>query len=485
MVKPIDTVRKTISERQMLVGGDAVVVGVSGGPDSLCLLHVLRELQQELGLSLHVGHLEHGIRGEESQADAAYVESLVREWGLPVTVEQGDVPNYAAEHKLAIEEAARRVRYLFLGRVARQVGAQCVAVGHNADDQVETILMHLMRGSGLGGLRGMLPVQTLGAEPWWSGPTLRLIRPLLEVSRSDVEAYCRQHGLTPRFDHSNLDLTYHRNRIRHELIPHLETFNPRFRELLCRSARSIADDYDYLRSQSLEAWGRLARERDSAVAFPLLPWLELHPSLQRHLLREAIHRLRKSLRDITWTHVEQARVALHDKTAGARITLPQGLFLFVGYDEFVIGEEIYSPDLPLVPAEPLRIELPGTTVIPESEWELRAIVLKRDQLPEEALCNVEPWQAYLDLEQTGEQLVLRGRRGGDRFQPLGMGGKSKSLNAFFIDAKVPQHIRDRLPLLVSQSQTHIVWVAGYRIDERVKITEQTRQVLHVRFVRGG
>lgn len=479
----LHTVRKTISEHRMLAGSDAVVVGVSGGPDSLCLLHMLRELQQELGVSLHVGHLEHGIRGEESQADAAYVQSLVHGWGLPVTVEHGDVPGYAAEHKLAIEEAARRVRYLFLGRVARQVGAQCVAVGHNADDQVETILMHLLRGSGLGGLRGMLPVQTLGAEPWWSGPTLRLVRPLLEVARSDIEAHCRQHGLTPRFDRSNLDLTYHRNRIRHELIPHLETFNPRFRELLCRSARSIADDYDYLRGQGLEAWRCLAGESDSAIAFPLQPWLELHPSLQRQLLRKAIHRLRKSLRDITWTHVEQARIGVQEKTAGARITLPQNLSLFVGYDEFVIGEEMYTPNLPLIAPEPLRIEVPGTTVIPDSEWELRAVVVNRDRLPEEALHNVDPWQAYLDLEQTGDQLELRGRRGGDRFQPLGMAGKSKSLNAFLIDAKVPQHIRDRLPLLVST--TYIVWVAGHRIDERAKITGQTREVLHLRFVKGG
>jgi tRNA(Ile)-lysidine synthase len=483
MVKPLDTVRKTISDHHMLVGSDAVVAGVSGGPDSLCLLHMLRELHQELGVSVHVGHLEHGIRGEESQADAAYVESLARGWGLPVTVEHGDVPGYAAEHKLAIEEAARRVRYLFLGRVARQVGAQCVAVGHNADDQAETILMHLMRGSGLGGLRGMLPVQTLGAEPWWSGPMIRLVRPLLEVSRNEIEAYCHQHGLTPRFDRSNLDLTYHRNRIRHELIPHLETFNPRIRELLCRSARSIADDYDFLRNQGLEAWERLAREDDSAITFPLQPWLELHPSLQRQLLREAIHRLRKSLRDITWTHVEQARIGVHEKTAGARITLPQGLFLFVGYDEFVIGEEMQAPDLPLVCAVSLRIEVPGTTVLPDSEWELRAVVVQRDRLPEEALHHVGPWQAYLDLEQTGDQLTLRGRRGGDRFQPLGMAGKSKSLNAFFIDAKVPQHIRDGLPLVVSPR--HIVWVAGYRIDERAKITERTRRVMHLCFAKGG
>jgi tRNA(Ile)-lysidine synthase len=474
-------VRETISSQQMFAAGDTIVVGVSGGPDSLCLLHVLRELQQDLGIGLHAGHLEHGIRGEESKADALYVDELARSWGVPITVEHGDVPAYARENKLAIEEAARRVRYLFLGRVAREVGARCVAVGHNADDQVETILMHLMRGSGLGGLRGMLPVQTLGAEGWWSGPTLRLVRPLLDVPREEIEAYCDQHGLEPRFDRSNLDLTYHRNRIRHELIPHLESFNPRFREVLCRSGRSIADDYDYLHGQSLAAWQELASQSEATISFPLEPWLGLQPSLQRMLLREAIRRLRKSLRDITWTHVEQARRGFEEKGAGVRITLPQGLFLFRSYDTVVIGEEIPSPDLPLVPNDSLTIEVPGTTGIPGGDWRLRAEVLPRERMPERALHNPDPWQAFLDLERTGDRLTLRARRTRDRFQPLGMGGRSKSLNAFLIDAKVPQDVRDRLPLVVSAS--HIVWVAGQRIDERAKITDQTREVLHLRFVK--
>jgi tRNA(Ile)-lysidine synthase len=479
----LDTVRKTIFEHRMLAPGDAVIVGVSGGPDSLCLSHALLALKDELDLRLHLAHLDHGIRGEESQADADYVESLAREWRVPATVQHGDVPQYAREQKLAIEEAARRVRYLFLGRVAREVGADCVAVGHNADDQVETILMHLMRGSGLGGLRGMAPVQMLGAEEWWSGRTLRLIRPLLEVPREDIEAYCREHGLQPRFDRSNLDLTYHRNRIRHELLPHLESFNPRFREVLRRSALAIADDYDYLRLQGLAAWERLAEESGGVVTFPLQEWLELHPSLQRQLLREAIQRLRRSLRDITWTHVEQARLGLERIETGARITLPQGLFLFKGYHDFVIGEELTLPDAPLLRGEHLPLRVPGTTRLTDSTWKLHSEIAAREQLPQRALENVSPWEAYLDAHHTGVDLHLRTRQRGDRFQPQGMAGRSKGLNAFMIDAKIPQHIRDRWPLVVSAS--HIVWVAGYRIDERAKVTEETRQVLHLRFARAG
>jgi tRNA(Ile)-lysidine synthase len=467
----------------MLEAGDAVVLGISGGPDSLCLAHALLSLRGELGVTLHLAHLDHGIRGQESQEDAAFIAELARQWQIPATVESGNVPQYARAHKLAIEEAARRTRYLFLGRVAQEIGARCVAVGHNADDQVETILMHLMRGSGLSGLRGMLYVQLLGAEPWWSGPTLKLIRPLLDVPRQEIERYCQDHGLQPRFDRSNLDTTYHRNRIRHELMPHLESFNPRIREVLRRSAQVIADDYDYLRLHGLDTWSKLAKESEEAVTFPLHAWLQLHPSLQRQLLREAIRRLRRSLRDITWTHVEQARIGLQRLESGAQITLPQGLSLFKGYDHFTIGEEICHPDVPLLLREPLPLTVPGVTRLPQSSWAVSTEILASEEVEQEALENTDPWQSFLDLETTGLDLSLRVRRPGDHFQPLGMRGESKSLNAFMIDAKIPRQIRDQLPLAVSPA--HIVWVAGYRIDERAKVTDLTDRVVGLRFVKQG
>jgi len=479
----LDAVRRVMLGHSMLEDADTVVLGVSGGPDSLCLAHALLSLRGELGVTLHLAHLDHGIRGEESQEDAAFIVELARQWGLPATVESGNVPPYARAHRLAIEEAARRTRYLFLGRVAQKIGATCVAVGHNADDQVETILMHMMRGSGLGGLRGMLYVQLLGAEPWWSGPTLRLIRPLLDVPRQEIESYCQDHGLQPRFDRSNLDLTYHRNRVRLELIPHLESFNPRIREVLRRSAQVIADDYDYLRLQGLDTWSKLARESEEAVTFPLHPWSQLHPSLQRQLLREAIHRLRRSLRDITWAHVEQARIGLHRIESGGQITLPQGLSLFKGYDYFSISEAATRPDVPLLLREPVPLAVPGLTRLPQSTWAVRTEIVASEEVAEEALENTDPWQSFLDLETTGPDLSLRVRQPGDYFQPLGMTGKSKSLNTFMTDAKIPREIRDQLPLVVSPG--HIVWVAGYRIDERARITGRTRQVLHSRFIKSN
>jgi tRNA(Ile)-lysidine synthetase-like protein len=271
----LTSVRHAIEQHNLLTPGDTVVVGVSGGPDSLCLLHILQHLSHTLSLDLHIAHLNHCIRGEDADADAAFVAHVAAEWQLPISVETVDVPAFARAQKLALEEAARCARYHFLARVAHGIGARTIALGHNADDQTETVLMHWLRGSGLAGLRGMLPATQLadyrliGDWPTCSDrethspasalttshlPSFTIIRPLLGVPRADIEAYCIQHDLHPRFDRSNLDTTYFRNRLRHELIPYLETYNVNIRQVLRRSATAIAADYDLLRDQVQAAW---------------------------------------------------------------------------------------------------------------------------------------------------------------------------------------------------------------------------------------
>jgi len=468
----LSQVRQTIAKYEIFNPGDKVVVGVSGGPDSLCLLHLLNRLREELGITLHVAHLHHGLRGEEADEDARFVERLATSWGLPSTVEKRDVPAYAEREKLAIEEAARRVRYTFLAEVAKRVSACSVTVGHNADDQVETIIMHWLRGAGTAGLRGMRPLQR------WPLPgiDLRLVRPLLEIPREEIEAYCQEHRLSPRFDRSNLDTTYYRNRIRHELLPLLEEYNPNIREVIRRAALIIADDHDYLASQGRRAWEKVVREMGGALVFDLKAWEELHPSLQRQLLRRAIRNLRSDLRNIDWVHIEEARRAVGEKPAGTEVTLPRGLSLFRSYDTFDIGDTIPIPEMPLIEGE-MKIAVPGRTPLPD--WHLITEVLAGEGGKEEALNNQDPWQGYLDLDQVGQDLILRGRKPGDRFQPLGMGGRSKPLREFMIDAKIPHHIRDKVPLVVSPQ--NIVWVAGYRIDERARVTEKTGKVLKIWF----
>jgi tRNA(Ile)-lysidine synthase len=426
-----------------------------------------------LQITLHVAHLNHLIRGEEAKADAQFVESLAQEWELPATIEERDVPAYTRENQMAIEEAARQVRYSFLAKVAHEVGAKTVAVGHSADDQVETILMHWLRGSGLAGLRGMRPIQG-----WpMPGEDLRLVRPLLEVPRAEIEAYCEENGLKPRFDRSNLDTTYYRNRLRLELLPTLETYNPNIREVLRRAAVVITDDYDYLTSRGKTVWDRIVSQVDGTLVFDLEAWEKLHPSLKRQLLRRAIRQLRRELRNIDWVHIELAMTTLGEKPTGTEITLPQGLRLFKSYDTFAIGEARPLPDMPLIEGE-MELKVPGIT--PLGEWEVVAEILEGEVAREMALANRDARQAYLDSKKTGEHLMVRGRQSGDRFQPLGM-AKEKSLREFMIDSKIPRHIRDRLPIIQGK---HILWVTGYRIDERARVTKRTVKILRLELRKG-
>lgn len=487
----VEQVRQMIERYELLPRGKPVVIGVSGGPDSLCLLHVLRRLAGDYGLALHVAHLNHQIRGADADADATFVADLAAEWGLPCTVAARDVPALARQHKLAIEEAARQARYTFLAEVAGQMGSRTVAVGHNADDQAETVLMHFLRGAGLAGLRGMLPKAPLSVYRLLEGQTgaaLSLVRPLLETPRTEVEAYCAEHGLRPRFDRSNLDTTYFRNRLRHELIPYLETYRSNVREVICRTAQVAADDYALLREVLEGAWARVTRVADEqAIVFDLAGWRALPLSLQRATLREAVHRLRRNLRNINFCHIEDAATVAREKGTGAMASLPQGVRLTVGYETLMVAGEDYRPvpsDWPVLLVESLPLAVPGLTPLPgPAGWHVEAQWLAPDELPPAWVTNPDPWQAFLDGEAARGGLVLRRRRPGDRFQPQGMSGRSKSLSDFLINVKVPAVWRDWVPLVVSGEGEQILWVAGWRVDERARVTLQTERVLWLRFTK--
>lgn len=489
----VTRLRDAIERGRLVTPGETVVVGVSGGPDSLCLLHALHRLSLEFSLTLHVAHLNHKMRGKDADADAAYVAELAADWGLLATIESADVREIAREHKLALEEAARRARYAFLARVAAQIGARIVAVAHNADDQTETVLMHWLRGSGLAGLRGMLPATPLtdyrlleGQEGRGEVDQLILIRPLLDIPRADIEAYCVRHKLQPRFDRSNLDTTFFRNRLRHELIPYLETYNLNIREIVRRSASVIAADYEVLREQLEMAWGQVVRTAsDRAVIFDLAAWRALPLALKRSTIRQAIHRLRRALRNIDFVHVENVIEVLANGETGAQATLPQGLMLTIGYDTFTVADQDFQelPDLPsLRPEQFVPITVPGHTRLPDLGWSLKVELPPRYRVSDADLAAATGWETYLDVVVVGPSPMLRTRRPGDCFCPLGMGGRSKRLNEFMINEKIPAAWRDYIPLLVNREE-QIVWVCGWRPDERARVTQTTQQVMWVGFER--
>lgn len=488
----LTSVRSLTRRHALLALGDNVVVGVSGGADSLCLLHLLLRLREEFRLRLHVAHLHHGARGEEADADATFVADMARRWALPATIARQDVPSIARARKLAFEETARRVRYTFLAHVAGEVGASKVAVGHSADDQAETVLMHFLRGAGPAGLRGMLPATPLSAyhllqemADFPLPPALPvLVRPLLAVDRRRIEQYCAEHGLEPRFDRSNVDTTLFRNRLRHEVIPLLEDSSPRLRQRLRHTAEVVAADYALLERLRRQAWQDTVREeRENAVTFDRGAWRSLHLSLQRALVREAIYRLRPQLRDVSFVHVENAVGVAREGTTGAQATLPAGVTLTVGYTRLTIADAGYERaiDGPALPVDQeIEVALPGTTRIPGGEWLLEATLLEQ-WTPADVAARPSRWAAYLDLDALSSPLILRTRRSGDRFRPQGLGGHAPRLTDWMINAKVPHAWRDHLPLLASGAE--IVWVCGWRVSETAIVSPSTRGVARFRFLR--
>lgn len=460
-----------IREHHLVSGQHQLLVAVSGGQDSVCLLHILVKLQEELNIKLHVAHLNHQLRGAESKADAQYVSHLAHQLGIPATIEQRDVKAYQARQRTSPEEAAREVRYTFLAEVAKSIGANRVAVGHTTDDHIETILMHLIRGTGTRGLRGLQP------GSWWqsSGSGLTIIRPLLPVSRQETADYCHNHQLMPRIDASNLSLSPLRNRIRHQLLPLLQSYNPRVTEALLRTARIADDDLAFLDKESAQLWDKIAQRQGETIILDKEGFLKLPPALKRHLLRAAIEKLSGSLKDIETRHIEEITAAL-TKPAGRRLSLPGGLVFTIEYNRYLLGLDAAA----LSPFPVLRnefvLKIPGETLLPG--WHVEATIIDREQMEDKD----KNFTAYLNLDKVGGRVVVRCRQPGDRFHPLGM-RQPKKLGEFMIDAKIPRAWRQRVPIVCSHQ--HILWVVGWRIDDRVKVTENTKQVLRLEFERAS
>jgi tRNA(Ile)-lysidine synthase len=459
-----------ILANKLVSRGEKLVVAVSGGPDSVCLLYVLMELREELGIVLHVAHLNHQLRGRDSDADAAYVAGLARRLGLPAAIESRDVKAYRKNYRLSLEEAAREVRYSFLARVAGSVGAARVAVGHTADDHIETILMHLLRGSGARGLRGLLPLirwRSVEAD-------LIVIRPLLEISREETAAYCRARRLKPRIDSSNLSTDLLRNRIRRYLLPELRKYNPRVDEALRRTAAIATDDLDFIDNEVDRFWPEIVHQQDDAIIIDKQGLIALPVALKRCLLRRAVESALGSLKDIEAGHIDDLLGAL-GKPAGKSVGLPFGLTFAIEYDRYVLAKDSAS----LCPLHPLENEtaltIPGQTRLPG--WTIEAAVLSPSDV-KVAPADDAGFAAYFDFSRTGSALTVRSRRPGDRFQPLGMNG-SRKLNRFMMDARIPQSWRRRIPVVASPEQ--IIWLVGWRISEQVKVTGATKKVLRLEF----
>lgn len=476
------SVARAIAQGALWSPGETVVVAVSGGADSLCLLYALHAAQPHHQGRLHIAHLDHGFRGSAAAAEAARVADIAHALRLPATLGRANGPAQMVQEQLSAEEAARHVRYRFLVDVAAAEGAAAIALGHTADDQAETVLMHIIRGAGLDGLRGMRPAAPLA--PWMAaGLDLavppRLVRPLLDLTRADTAGYCAACGLTPALDEWNQDPHFLRVRVRQEVLPLLETINPRVRQALLRLADLAARQEQDLAAMVDSRWPTLAHVTDQAVELDLAAWRGLPWALRLQALRRAVRHIRGHVDDLG-AEATGAAAGLDGRAVGSEVALVADLVARRAYGAIVIGRPIAGagagpwPDLG---AERVPLAVPGRTALPGAHT-LLAELLPREQADWGAAGRDEAW---LDADACGPRLWLRTRRPGDRFQPLGMAGQKK-LHDFFVDEKVPRAERDRIPLVISPRG--LVWVVGHRLDGRFGVRPETRHLLHLRWERG-
>ena len=442
----------------MILPDEKIILAVSGGPDSIALLYLMNELQGELKCSFHIAHLNHQLRGEESDADAQFVIEQAQKLNIPITVESIDVKEMIMSRE-SLESGARRIRYDFYERVMSATKANKVAQGHTADDQVETVLMRLLRGSGSQGLSGIPPIRDN-----------KYIRPLIEISREEIEEYLDTINITPRWDSSNLSTEYERNKIRHELLPLIENeYSPNIRNILQQTADILRADDDFLADLTKQAMDTCIKQDKKSLIINIPIFKNQHIAIQRRILRLAIESLLGDLLRYDFDHIKNLLDLINKRQSGKSISLPRGIIAEKSYENLIIRIENRQSE---IDDYNYLIKVPGVTDIPELEL---SVITKLEQMDKfEYSKNI--YEKTFDYDKITGEIYLRSRRNGDRFQPLGMSGTKKTKN-IFIDEKIPKSIRNNIPILVDGN--NILWIIGYKISDRVKITTETKTRLIV------
>ena len=470
----LEQLSRWLERRGLLTPAPHWVVGVSGGPDSTLLLHALHEVARrpDAGWTLHVAHFHHGLRGADADADEQFVAGLADRLGWPFHVERDDIGARVQAEGGSTEEVARRRRYEFLERVALQAGSELVAVAHHADDNAETILHRICRGTGLRGLAGVAELR-----PIRPGSRVRLVRPLLPYRRATLEALWTARGIEARVDHSNTSTTFTRNRIRHMVLPLLrESLNPNVSEALLRlaeQARWVGSYFDEAAARACEAL--LVSQEPGQLALNAPAMLSKHRALQAEVVRRALALVAGGEQELTFAHIEAVLRLAEDATSGKELHLPGPIVVCKRYDRLEFR--------PLVEAEPtpefapVLVNCPGQTAVPLLGAELIAELCevgagKIDELRRHPPAD----EAWLDAEHIRPPLFVRLRREGDRFHPLGAPGP-KALSDFLSDEKIEPAARARTGILCDQHGP--LWVIPLRIDERAKLRETSRQAVRL------
>ena len=470
----IKLLSQEILAESLFARDDYVVLGVSGGADSMALLHLLAGLNQTLDwqLKLHVAHLNHQLRGTEAEKDAAFVQAAADSLSLPCAVDSRDIAQLSQDESIGIEEMARRERYAFFERVCLTTGAGVVAVGHHADDNAETILYRVLRGTGLRGLVG-IPRN----RPLSQGSDARVVRPLLRYTREELRNYLADAGVAFREDRTNESGDSTRNRIRNVLLPQLESeVNPQVRDALIRLGEQAQWVDEYLGETVHRTFASLIISRtDQMLTLNADALSRKSRIVQTELIRLAYRSFGLGEQDLGFTHLARALDLIADPASGKQLQLPAGMNIEKRYHQLLFSLPSDEPRETI--AAEIAVHLPGQTLLPIRRLEIACEIREVEPAEIPRLRRAKSsMEEFVDLDAVHPPLVVRTRRAGDRFMPLGAPG-SKKLSDFLIDTKVAPRERDRVAVLCDQLGP--VWIIGHRIDDRVKLTALTKRVLHL------
>ncbi|MDP4179513.1 MAG: tRNA lysidine(34) synthetase TilS [Bacillota bacterium] len=468
----INKVIDTITKNSLFSQGDTVIVGISGGPDSVCLVHALHYISLQFSLKVIAVHINHMLRGEEADLDESYALELCRELSIPFYSDKIDVRRMAIQESKSLEEAGRIVRYKQFEFYADKFDAQKIAVAHNRNDQVETVLMNIIRGTGLDGLKGI---------QYKRG---RIVRPLLDIDRQEIEKYCKANNLSPRIDSSNLQNSYTRNKIRLELIPFInERFNSDLTGSLLRTSEIIRDDLYFIEEYTDMAFDKCVIEQNNnKIVLNIKILKDFHNSIKNRIVRLAIKRIKGNLNGIEKKHIDGLiELGLAGRT-GSKISLPCRLQGEKSYDQLkisLLANKDKINDNNGSDKEEIPVTIPGVTEYYSSGAFLEAEIIERNENINKLLkVSQNSYIQYFDYEKLKTGIYLRNRKDGDYFKPYNGNGQKK-LKEYFIDSKVPRDERDRKALIAIGKE--VVWIIGSKTSDKFKVNENTKYILKLEF----
>ncbi|HEX7901326.1 MAG TPA: tRNA lysidine(34) synthetase TilS [Planctomycetota bacterium] len=465
----------TIEGYDLIRQGETLLCAVSGGADSVAMLHILRELNevQQLNWKIHVGHVNHGLRGKSSDEDEEFVRNLAAKLQLPFHTAKVDVKSHQAKEKRTEEEAGRELRHDWLEQKGLELKAQKIAMAHTLDDQAETILHRILRGTGLRGLKGMAPIRVISRKH-----ELFVVRPLIELERFEIETYLRERGTAYKTDLTNFDTSHTRNKIRHKLLPMIESeFNPRVKMALVKLGQTAGSFYLLLREIANEVYENTRMiSGEGEVCLSVEEFSRLPPAIQTLIIDRAVKTVLGRVPQLNFEHYLEIISLCGEHGFQKAIRLPRGLE--ARREGYVLKIAHPRPPQPAIKFAHRKLKVPGRTIIKKLSLEIDTEVQEGKIVAfKDFIRNKDYTEEVIDFEKLDGPLTLRLRKGGDHFVPLGSRGSTK-LKKFFIDNKVPKAVRDRVPILTDGKR--IVWVVGYRIGDEVKITDGTRKVLKMK-----